>query len=105
MSLRSTAISKSSSTACSPTSLARDPHLVGLFPGSREKEVRKIFPVMVQAACRMKEVRPELRFEASAASHQLADSMLATLERFGQDENFCRITVRSSHELMQRAIA
>ena len=83
----------------------RDPHLVGLFPGSREKEVRKIFPAMVEAAVQMKSARPELRFEASAASHQLADRMLATLERFGQDADFCRITVRASHELMQRAIA
>ncbi len=83
----------------------RDPRLVGLFPGSREKEVRKIFPVMVEAAVRMKSVRPELCFEASAASHQLAERMLGTLQLGGRDENFCRITVRTSHALMQRAIA
>jgi lipid-A-disaccharide synthase len=85
--------------------VARDPQLVGLFPGSREKEVRKIFPVMAEAAIRMKSARPELRFEASAASHQLADRMLATLEQLGQGEDFCAITVRASHELMQRAVA
>lgn len=85
--------------------IARDPHLVGLFPGSREKEVRRIFPVMAEAAIRMKSTHPELRFEASAASHQLADSMLATLEQLGQGEDFCAVTVRTSHELMQRAIA
>jgi lipid-A-disaccharide synthase len=83
----------------------RDPLLVGLFPGSRQKEVRKIFPVMVQAAQRMKASHPELRFEAAAASHQLADEMLATVRRFGEGEDFCRITVRNSHELMQRAAA
>jgi lipid-A-disaccharide synthase len=93
------------SLAAKRTGLPRDPQLVGLFPGSREKEVRKIFPVMVEAALRMKEARPELRFEASAASHQLAERMLATIQHFGRDENFCRITVRSSHELMQRAVA
>ena len=85
--------------------IARDPHLVGLFPGSREKEVRKIFPVMAEAAIRMKNVRPELRFEASAASHQLAERMMATLQQLGQSEDFCAITVRASHELMQRAVA
>jgi lipid-A-disaccharide synthase len=83
----------------------RDPQLVGLFPGSREKEVRKIFPVMVEAAEKMKSVRPSLQFEASAASHQLADRMMATLESYGLGENFCRVTVRTSHELMQRAVA
>jgi len=93
------------SLAAKRTGVARDPQLIGLFPGSREKEVRKIFPPMVEAAIRMKEQRPELRFETSAASHQLAERMLATLRLYGRDENFCRITVRSSHELMQRAIA
>jgi len=91
--------------ASKKVSIARDPHLVGLFPGSREKEVRRIFPVMAEAAIRMKSTHPELRFEASAASHQLADGMLATLEQLGQGEDFCAVTVRTSHELMQRAIA
>jgi lipid-A-disaccharide synthase len=93
------------SLAAKKTGVTRDPHLVGLFPGSREKEVRRIFPVMAEAAIRMKSVHPELRFEASAASHQLADRMLATLEQLGQSEDFCAVTVRASHELMQRAIA
>ena len=93
------------SLAAKRTGEARDPQLIGLFPGSREKEVRKIFPPMVEAAIRMKEHRPELRFETAAASYQLAEQMRATLRFYGRDESFCRITVRSSHELMQRAIA
>ncbi|MEP6671804.1 MAG: lipid-A-disaccharide synthase [Chthoniobacter sp.] len=91
--------------AAKKTDVQREPHLVGLFPGSREKEVRKIFPVMAEAAMRMKQAHPELRFETSAASHQLADRMLATLEQLGQGEDFCAVTVRASHELMQRAVA
>lgn len=91
--------------AAKKSGVARDPHLVGLFPGSRKKEVRRIFPVMVEAAVRMKSTHPELQFEASAASHELADFMLATLQGLGQDADFCPITVRASHELMQRAIA
>ena len=93
------------SLAAKRTDIAREPQLVGLFPGSRQKEVRKIFPVMVQAAQRMKSARPELQFEAAAASHQLADEMLATVHRFGESEAFCRIAVRTPHELMQRAAA
>ena len=83
----------------------REPDLVGLFPGSREKEVRKIFPVMIEAAEKMRHARPELRFEASAASHQLAALMLGALAHYGLDEGFCAVTVRTSHELMQRAAA
>jgi len=81
----------------------RDPSLIGLFPGSRDKEVRRIFPVMVEAAQRMRDEQPSLRFEASAASHQLADQMLAILQQSGENEEFCAVSVRSSHELMQRA--
>ena len=93
------------SLAAKRTGQPRDLQLVGLFPGSREKEVRKIFPVMIQAVQRVKVAHPELRFEAAAASHQLAECMLATLRQFGETEDTCRVTVRSSHELMQRATA
>src|SRR5438046_9354289 len=30
--------------------LQRDPNLIGLFPGSRSREVRKIFPIMIETA-------------------------------------------------------
>ena len=65
--------------------------------------MRKIFPVMVEAAQRLRDAQPELRFEASAASHQLADQMLAILKRQGENEEFCAVSVRSSHVLMQRS--
>jgi lipid-A-disaccharide synthase len=81
----------------------RETDLVGLFPGSRGKEIRRIFPVMIEAAELIQRERPGVRFEAAAASHQLADQMLAQLRAAGRDETFCAIRVRSSHELMQRA--
>ncbi len=87
------------------TAEAREPDLVGLFPGSREKEVAKIFSVMIEAAEKMRQARPNLRFEASAASHQLAALMLGALARYGLDESFCAVTVRTAHGLMQRAAA
>jgi lipid-A-disaccharide synthase len=85
--------------------VARDPALIGLFPGSREKEVRKLFPTMLEAAARLRQSRPELRFEASAASHQLAELMLAELRCTGRDETFCPVKVRDAYSLMQRAAA
>src|SRR4029077_5124726 len=53
----------------------RDQNLVGLFPGSRSREVRKIFPVMIEAARRLLELNPPLRFQVAAVSEQLADEM------------------------------
>ena len=53
----------------------RDQNLIGLFPGSRSREVRKIFPVMIEAARRLLQLNPTLRFQVAAASEQLADQM------------------------------
>jgi len=91
------------SLAAKRTGVARDPALVGLFPGSREKEVRRIFPTMLAAAERMSRERMGLRFEASAASHQLAEWMSRELARCGRDDGFCPVKVREAHGLMQRA--
>lgn len=53
----------------------RDPNLIGLFPGSRSREVRKIFPVMIEAANLLLQSKPSLRFEVAAASEELAREM------------------------------
>jgi len=68
--------SKSTSTAVSPL---RDDKLVGLFPGSREREVKKIFPVMRQAALELSHQDNDLRFVVSAASEPLAELIRADL--------------------------
>jgi lipid-A-disaccharide synthase len=76
----------------------RDAHLLGLFPGSREREVRRIFPTMVGAAKRISASRPEIRFEASAASDAHASQMRSMAEGLPIE-----IRVGTAHELMQRA--
>src|SRR6266436_4663106 len=53
----------------------RDPNLIGLFPGSRLREVRKIFPVMIETANLLRAKNPQLRFEIAAASDELAREM------------------------------
>lgn len=77
----------------------RDRHLVALLPGSRGKEVRKIFPIMLAAASELKKRMPEVRFEAAAASEVLAAEM-RSIARGGTP---CEIRLGGSHELMQRA--
>jgi lipid-A-disaccharide synthase len=83
----------------------RDERLVALLPGSRGKEVRKIFPIMLAAARLMLRERPDLRFAASAASIPLANEMRAALATAGLDETFCTVQIGTAHELMQRAVA
>ena len=87
------------------TGASRDPNLVGLFPGSRKKEVSKIFPAMVQAIQKIQSARPQTRFEAAAASHELAEQMIKTIHQLGENPQLCPVTVHESHSLMQRASA
>ena len=76
----------------------REEALVGLFPGSRNKEVSRIFPVLLKTAKAMRALRPELRFEAAAATEKLA----LTMRKMAAGSP---VTVRlgGSHELMNRA--
>ncbi len=53
----------------------RDPNLIGLFPGSRRREVRKILPVLVQTARELHKTKPALRFEVAASSVEMADEI------------------------------
>lgn len=78
----------------------RDPQLVALLPGSREREVKRIFPAMARAAALVAKSRPDVRFEASAAN----DAHLAMM-RDAATEAGADITIHSggAHDLMQRA--
>ncbi len=85
------------------TGVERDGRLVGLFPGSREREVSRLFPMMIGTARRLRETKPELRFEAPAASPALGAMMRRMLEEAGGDVGI-KVTDGGSHALMQRAV-
>src|SRR5216117_1128734 len=77
----------------------RDQNLIGLFPGSRSREVRKIFPVMIEAAHRLLQFNPTLRFQVAAVSEELAREMSEQLA----DRQAIEITVDQTATIMQRA--
>jgi lipid-A-disaccharide synthase len=79
----------------------RDPNLVGLFPGSRLREVRKIFPVMLETARLLLQSNPGLRFEVAAASEKLARQMS---EQLGHCQPM-EINLGHTAAIMQRAFA
>jgi lipid-A-disaccharide synthase len=99
----------------------RDRNLIGLFPGSRSREVRKIFPVILDAARELLKHNRNLRFEVAAASEQLAQeiskllaagSPLCSLRGEGrvrgaiqEDPQVIRITIGHTAKIMQRAWA
>lgn len=75
--------------------IERDPNLIGLFPGSRRREVEKILPILLETARRLRLTKPHLRFEISAANEALAKLM--------QDRQEIPVRVGHAAELMQRA--
>jgi lipid-A-disaccharide synthase len=86
------------------TSEPRDPNLVGLFPGSRSREVRKIFPVMLRAAARIFAQKPSTRFEIAAASEALAGDISNVIARSAL-RDCVHVVTGDSSGTMQRAFA
>jgi lipid-A-disaccharide synthase len=88
----------------------RDPNLIGLFPGSRGREVRKIFPILIQTARDLRRSNQNLRFEVAAASDELAQEMRKILaDSLGdvgsQGREWFEIKIGQTAEIMQRAHA
>jgi lipid-A-disaccharide synthase len=80
----------------------RDGNLIGLFPGSREREVKQIFPVMREAAVELDHKNPDLRFAVSAASEPLAELIRANLNGEHTTGKFFIVT-GEARQLMARA--
>lgn len=81
----------------------RQRNLVGLFPGSREREVSRLFPLMVDVVERLHREHPGWVFEASAASASLEAIMKQIIAEGGGKHLPIEIGVGGSHALMQRA--
>ncbi|MDZ4287692.1 MAG: lipid-A-disaccharide synthase [Prosthecobacter sp.] len=81
----------------------REPGLVGWFPGSRLNEVKRLFPVMLEAALAIRMQFPQVRFAVSAANESLAGQMRLMADRAGMPEAKMWIEVGTVYDLMQRA--
>ena len=82
--------------------LAREDHLLGLFPGSRGREIRKLFPEMLGASARLRRQRPSLRVAAAAPDESLAQTMREMAEAASVQVD---VSAGEAHRLMQRATA
>src|SRR5436190_4091400 len=82
----------------------RNPNLVGLFRGSRAREVRKILPVMLKTAEDVVGQRPATRFEIAAASGFLAREIQKRVTASTFRDRF-RVVTGDSPGTMQRAFA
>jgi lipid-A-disaccharide synthase len=89
------------------TDAERDRNLIGLFPGSRSREVRKIFPVLLETARELRKQNRNLHFEVAAASEQMAREMkpFVSGQDQSQDREAIQIKVDETAAIMQRAWA
>jgi lipid-A-disaccharide synthase len=80
----------------------RNPNLLALLPGSREREVRKIFPALLAAAKIVLARRPQTVLASAASSEKLQHLMQDMAAQAGVG---CDIGLRNAHNLMQTAAA
>lgn len=81
--------------------LPRVSGLIGLFPGSRRREITKLFPVLIETARQMKAADPSLRFVASAASPRL-ESIMRGLLNAAPPVTGLTIETGTMHDMMRR---
>lgn len=80
--------------------LPRQKNLLGLFPGSRSREVHHIFPVMAAAAKQLMSSTPGVHCTAAAATAAHAHEMKAIAAKLDVPMT---ITIGQAHDLMQQA--
>jgi lipid-A-disaccharide synthase len=85
--------------------IKRDRHLIGLFPGSRSREVLKNFPVMLDAVRELFHENQLLRFEVAAASESLVADIWEMLTDARMREGLFRVVTDETAAAMQRASA
>jgi lipid-A-disaccharide synthase len=81
----------------------RDPKLVGLFPGSRAREVRKLMPILLGVIRALHEKRPDLHFEIAAASPALATVIRRDLAPSADSLGKVTVSVGQAAATMQRS--
>jgi lipid-A-disaccharide synthase len=84
---------------------SRDPNLIALFPGSRRREIRKIFPIMLETARQLRRTHRNLMFDVAAASAELAREMKEMADDAGEIRQRIRIRVGETARIMQSAYA
>jgi lipid-A-disaccharide synthase len=85
-----------------------DPHprergLVGLFPGSREREVVANAPAMLAAAQLLRVRQPSLKFEIACAKPRFEPLLVEMITASGLPFSAVQIRLGHAHQLMQRA--
>ena len=82
---------------------ARDSNLVGLFPGSRRREIRALMPIVRECMRELHSGDPKLHFEIAAASENLAALIEQELGENRQSLGKLAVVVGQAAQTMQRS--
>jgi lipid-A-disaccharide synthase len=91
--------------AAKRTNTPRDPDLIGLFPGSRAREVRKLMPILREVTRELHARRPELCFKFAAASAVLAEAIRSELRPSADSLGDVAVVIGQAAATMQRSAA
>ncbi len=83
--------------------IEREKGLVGMFPGSREREIERLFPVMLATAKKVQEQHPDWRYVVPVASERFMQRVTEMRDQAGFDDETFSVQLGGSRELMQRA--
>lgn len=90
---------------CDPVKIDEEKRVVALFPGSREKELRRNFPMHLRIACQLLEKDPNLFFGVSVAKpsfSRILDDLMKE-ENFPHRDKILLLSAEQNHALMQRS--
>ena len=83
----------------------REQNLIGLFPGSRVREIERHFPVFLKLVKQLHTLHPEWKIETSASTPKLEAMMLRMAQKANVPAEQLNIRVGNYHDLMDRAQA
>ena len=84
-------------------SVERDKKLIGLFPGSRSREVKKIMPILIEAARELVRRDPGVRFEVAAASLKMAQEIAQVVDSYPHGGGIAPAPLPEGQEIARRA--
>lgn len=65
---------------CAKYNLDSSKPIVALLPGSRHKEIVRVLPVLLETACSMSEIRPEIQFVIALAANRKTAEVEAAID-------------------------
>ena len=82
--------------------IVRDNDLIALLPGSREREIVKLYPVMLEAAKILSRDSPNLKFATSGATKPLTDLLQTMTDEAGLGDKV-EVREKGAYRIMQEA--